>query len=130
MSPDPGIAANPPLLTFRSEPGGMTEIDAGDLLPNDRVRSIALDGEVTQIHRGGSQRYAEPGDTFEVEGTAFEVTSVDERTLGDMTDEDARREGSASLEAYRERMVRVHGGNFEWDDSSEVVRYRFEKSEA
>jgi hypothetical protein len=105
----------------------MAEIDAGALLPNDRVQSMVLDGEVTQIHRGGSERYAEPGDTFEVDGTAFEVTSVDERTLGDMSDADARREGSESLEAYRERMVRVHGGNFEWDDSSEVVRYRFER---
>jgi hypothetical protein len=95
----------------------MAEIDAGTLLPNDRVQSMALSGEVTQIHRGGSERYAEPGD-------------ADERTLGDMTDADARREGSESLEAYRERMVRVHGGNFEWDDSSEVVRYQFEKSEA
>jgi hypothetical protein len=26
-------------------------------------------------------------------------------------------------------MVHVHGGNFEWDDSSDVVRYRFEKRE-
>jgi hypothetical protein len=105
----------------------MTEIDAGALLPNDRVQSMALDGEVTQIHRGGSERYAEPGDTFEIEGTTFEVTDVEERTLGDMTDGDARREGSESLEAYKRRMERVHGGNFEWDETSEVVRYRFER---
>jgi hypothetical protein len=108
----------------------MAEIDAGALLPNDRVRRMALDDEVTQIHRGGAERYADPGDTFEIEGTTFEVTGVDERTLGDMTDADARREGSESLEAYKRRMVRFHGGNFEWDDSSEVVRYRFEKREA
>jgi hypothetical protein len=107
----------------------MAEIDAGDLLPNERVRGMALDGEVTQIHRGGNRRYAEPGDTFEIEGTTFEVTDVEERTLGEMTDADARREGSESLEAYRGRMERVHGGDFEWDDSSEVVRYRFERRE-
>ncbi|PSQ10631.1 hypothetical protein BRC93_08840 [Halobacteriales archaeon QS_5_70_15] len=108
----------------------MAEIDAGALLPNERVQSMALDGEVTQIHRGGSERYAEPGDTFGIEGTTFEVTGVDERTLGDVTDADARREGSESLAAYKRRMERVHGGNFEWDGSSEVVRYRFEKREA
>ena len=107
----------------------MAEIDSGALLPNDRVQSMALDGEVTQIHRGGSERYAEAGDTFEIEGTTFEVTSVEERTLGDVTDADARREGSESLEAYKRRMERVHGGNFEWDDTSEVVRYRFERRE-
>ena len=105
----------------------MAEIDTGALLPNGRVRRMALDGEVTQIHRGGSERYAAEGDTFEIEGTTFEVTSVEERTLGDVTDADARREGSESLDAYRERMERVHGGSFEWDDASEVVRYRFER---
>jgi hypothetical protein len=111
-----------------AEPDG-TDIDAGDLLPNDHVQQLALSGEVTQIHRGASQHYAAEGDTFEIDGTTFEVTSVDDRTLGDMTDEDARREGSESLEAYRERMKRVHGGNFEWDDDSSVVRYRFEPVE-
>jgi hypothetical protein len=105
----------------------MAEIDAADLLPNERVQSMALSGEVSQIHRGASRHYAEEGDTFEIEDTTFEVTGVDDRTLGDMTDEDARREGSESLESYRERMKRVHGGNFEWDDGSEVVRYRFER---
>jgi len=30
------------------------------------------------------------------------------------------------LEAYRERLVAAHGGNFEWDDDSEVVRHQFE----
>ena len=108
----------------------MAEIDAGVLLPNDRVRSMALDGAVTQIHRGGSERYEAESDTFDIEGTTFEVTDVEERTLGDLIDADARREGSDSLAAYRERMERVHGGNFEWDDESEVVRYQFERREA
>jgi hypothetical protein len=107
----------------------MAEIDTGDLLPNDRVQQMALSGEVSQIHRGASQHYADEGDTFGVDGTMFEVTSVDDRTLGDMTDEDAKREGSESLEAYKQRMVHVHGGNFEWDDSSTVVRYRFKKQD-
>ena len=107
----------------------MVEIDAGVLLPNERVRSMVLEGDVTQIHRGGTRRYAEAGDAFEVDGVRFEVTGVDRRTLGEMTDEDARREGSESLDAYRRRMERVHPGDFEWDDASEVVRYRFERRE-
>jgi len=105
----------------------MATIDASDLLPNEHVQQTVLSGDVTQISRGASDRYAEEGDTFELEGAEFEVTSVEERTLGDMTDEDAQREGSPSLEAYRERMVKVHGGNFEWDDDSTIVRYRFER---
>jgi hypothetical protein len=101
----------------------MPEIDPGTLLPNDRMVQQALDGTVTQIHRG--QQYAEVGDTFEVEGTTFEVVAVEERTLGDLTDEDARAEGARNLDHYREILDRAHE-HFEWDDDSEVVRHGFE----
>ncbi|MFQ3319807.1 MAG: hypothetical protein ACI8UR_002423 [Natronomonas sp.] len=104
----------------------MAHVDADDLLPNDHIKKAVLAGDVTQLSRGASNRYAEAGDTFTVEETEFEVTSVEERTLGDLTDADAKREGSSSLEAYKERMQRVHGGNFEWDDTSSIVTYRFE----
>jgi hypothetical protein len=100
------------------------EIDAGTLLPNDHMVQQALDGEVTQIHRG--RQYAEAGDTFDVEGTTFEVVAVEDRTLGDMTDADARAEGARDLEHYRQILDRAHE-NFEWDDDSEVVCHRFER---
>ncbi|SNR31816.1 ASCH domain-containing protein [Halorubrum vacuolatum] len=103
----------------------MSTLDPDTLLPNEHVKEAAVRGEITQLHRGN--RYADPGDTFEVDGITFEITDVAERTLGEMTDADARREGSPSLEAYKERMVRVHGGNFEWDDDATVVRHQFEQ---
>lgn len=103
----------------------MPDIDAATLLPTDRMREAALDGDVTRIHRGHA--YAEVGDTFVVDGTAFEVTAVEERRLGDLTDADARAEGAADLDAYRERLRRAHEG-FEWDDDAAVVRHRFERS--
>jgi len=102
----------------------MTERDPETLLPSERMQSAAVDGDVTQIHRG--DRYADPGDTFEIDGTSFEVTDVTDRTLGDVTDEDARREGVPDLDAYRERLRRAHE-HFEWDDDSDVVRHRFER---
>jgi hypothetical protein len=105
----------------------MADIDADTLLPNERMRSGAQDGDVTQIHRG--QRYADEGDRFEVEGDAFEVVEVRERTLGDLTDEDARTEGMRDLEQYREILDRAHD-NFEWDDDSDIVLHRFEKVDA
>lgn len=105
----------------------MGEIDPDSLLPNDHVKRAVKDGEVTQLSRGASNRYAEAGDTFELDGETFEVAEVEERTLGELSDEDARREGSEDLESYRERMVAVHGGNFEWDETSEIVSYRFER---
>ncbi|WP_132057210.1 ASCH domain-containing protein [Halorussus amylolyticus] len=101
-------------------------VDADTLLPNGRMRDSALAGDVTQIHRG--DQYAETGDRFEISGEAFEVVEVQERRLGDLTDEDAQAEGMADLEQYREVLNRAHD-NFEWDDDSEVVLHRFEKAD-
>jgi uncharacterized protein YhfF len=103
----------------------MAEIDSATLLPNERVERMALEDDVTQIHRGNP--YAEAGDTFVVEGTTFEVVKVRERTLGDLTDEDARAEGSDDLDAYRERLEHAHSDGFEWDDDADVVLHRFER---
>lgn len=105
----------------------MKEIDPTTLFPNDRTVEAVADGEMTQIHRGN--RYAEEGDTFEIDDRQFEVVDVTDRTLGDITNEDARREGSADLESYRERMVRAHGGEFTWDEDADVVRHRVERVE-
>ena len=101
----------------------MTDIEPTVLLPTERMQTQALEGEVTQIHRG--QAYADEGDTFELEGTTFEVIDVTERKLGELTDEDARKEGVEDLEAYRQLLERAHD-HFEWDDESDVVLHRFE----
>ncbi|MFC7213963.1 ASCH domain-containing protein [Saliphagus sp. GCM10025334] len=104
----------------------MTELEPDTLLPSPRMRSQASDGEITQIHRG--RAYAEAGDTFVVDDATFEVVDVTERTLGDLTDADTRREGVEDLEAYRDLLERAHE-NFEWDDGSEVLCHRFERRE-
>jgi len=104
----------------------MAHIDAGEILPNEHVQRMAAEGRVTQLHRG--HQYADEGDTFDIDGETFEVTDVTHRTLGDLTDEDARKEGSEDLEAYRDRLAAVHD-EFEWDDDSDVVRHRFEPVE-
>lgn len=104
----------------------MAEIDPESVFPNSRMIEAVAAGEITQIHRG--QQYAKEGDWFEIDGDRFNVVGVTERKLGDMTDEDARREGSPDLDAYKQRMVEAHGGNFEWDDDADVVRHRVERA--
>ncbi len=102
----------------------MSEIDAGTLLPSPQMKEDALAGDVTQIHRG--QAYAEEGDTFEIDDEEVEVDDVTERTLGDLTDEDARAEGARDLDHYKQILEHAHD-SFEWDDESEIVRHRFEQ---
>jgi len=82
----------------------MARIDADDLLPAQRLRDAVAEGEITQIHRG--DRHAEEGDTFVIDGNEYELVKVRERRLGEMTDEDARAEGSPDLEAYRNALRR------------------------
>ena len=102
----------------------MAHIDAGEILPNGHVQRLAAEGRVTQMHRGHA--YAEEGDTFEIDGEAFEVVAVDDWTLGDLTDEDAQAEGARDLDHYRQILDRAHD-NFEWDDDADIVRHRFER---
>lgn len=104
----------------------MAHRDPEEILPGDHLIGKVKQGDITQMHRG--QAYAEEGDTFEIDGDTFEVTDVTERTLGDMTDEDAKREGSPDLEHYKKRLQHAHD-TFEWDDDSDVVRHRFEAVE-
>lgn len=100
----------------------MARIDASDLLPAERLRTGALEGEITQLHRGDP--HAEEGDTFAIDGTTFAVVDVFEQRLGELTDEDARAEGSPDLEAYRRRIERTH--DTEWDDEKTAFCHRFE----
>ncbi len=46
----------------------MAKIDVDELLPNGRVKQSVSAGDVTQITRGASNRYADEGDSFELEG--------------------------------------------------------------
>lgn len=107
----------------------MAEIDVNALLPNGHVKQAVRKGEMTQLTRGAGNQYAEAGDTFEVDGRTFEVVEVEERKLGDMTDRDAEREGSPTLDAYKQRMKRAHGGNFEWNEDADVLTYHFERQD-
>jgi hypothetical protein len=104
----------------------MARVDPDTLLPNEHVKSAVRSGDITQLSRGAANRYASEGDTFSIDEDVFVIASVDEQTLGDLTDADAQREGSESLTAYRERMQRVHNTEFEWDPTSEILTYRFE----
>ncbi|WP_251330268.1 ASCH domain-containing protein [Haloplanus pelagicus] len=101
----------------------MTLIEANELLPAARIRRAAVAGDVTQLHRG--DKHASEGDRFEIDDVVFEVTTVREERLGDLTDEDARAEGSPDLDAYKKRIERTH--DVTWDDDDTAVLHRFER---
>jgi len=101
----------------------MTSIEADELLPAERLREAVVDGDITQLHRG--DKHASEGDRFEIDDVVFEVTTVREQRLGELTDEDARAEGSPNLDAYKKRIERTH--DLTWDDDDTAVLHQFEK---
>lgn len=78
------------------------------MITNEEDIQKVMNGEKTATRRNG--RYADPGETWEVNGKKFEVHNVFTQSLGEMTDEDARREGFPDMEAYKHRILSMHPG--------------------
>ena len=86
------------------------------------VRS-ALKGEKTEQRRNGVYGY--PGESFELDGESFEITSLTHDRLGDMGEVEARKEGFEDLDAYKSLIARMHKG-MSWDPEHLVWVHRFQ----
>ncbi len=114
------------LLSRMSDyPEKTCEINA--LVTHARLVTAACEGRKTQQRRNGVYGY--PGETFELEGTAFVVKDLRRETLGDMTEDDARAEGYPGLEMYKDVILRMHKG-MEWDGGAKVWVHEFERCES
>ncbi|WP_413305042.1 ASCH domain-containing protein [Bacillus sp. 1P10SD] len=67
-----------------------------------------LAGEKTATRRNG--RYADPGEIMTLEGRQFLVDNVYSQSLGELTDDDARREGFNNVEEYKQSILSIHPG--------------------
>lgn len=67
-----------------------------------------LAGEKTATRRNG--RYADPGEIMTLDGRGFVVEKVYSQSLGELTDNDARREGFQSVEEYKQSILSIHPG--------------------
>lgn len=94
------------------------------LVRNKKLRLAALEGTKTQQRRDGL--YAYPNEEFDIDGVRFVVTSVERKTLADMSDADAKAEGFDSLESYRDLILKMHSG-MEWNGSHKVWVHCFKK---
>lgn len=97
------------------------------LVTHDKLVSAALSGSKTQQRRAGVYGY--PGEKFTLEGTDFEITGLRTERWGDITEEDAQREGYPNLELYRALIERMHQG-MDWDQDQPVWVHDFAKVEA
>ena len=84
-------------------------------------------GQKTQQRRDGV--YGLPGETFELEGDVFEVTTLERQSLGDMSDADAQAEGYPNLAVYKQVILSMHAG-MTWNEGDLVWVHQFEKKSA
>ncbi|GGJ96599.1 hypothetical protein GCM10007063_18820 [Lentibacillus kapialis] len=71
-----------------------------------------INGDKTSVRR--NDRYADPGETLELNGHTILVKDVYPQKLSEVTDADARQEGYGSLDEYISSITTIHGANV-WD---------------
>ncbi|MDR7239017.1 ASCH domain-containing protein [Neobacillus drentensis] len=97
----------------------MTTVNENNALPEktcsvERLITMESDvkkvlaGEKTATRRNG--RYADPGEIMTLEGREFVVENVYSQALGELTDDDARREGFETVEDYKQSILAYHPG--------------------
>ena len=92
------------------------------LVTHPKLVAAAKAGLKTQQRRDGV--YGFPGETFDLEGMTFLVTSLTRQRLGDMTDEHAQAEGYPDLEMYKDIILKMHVG-MTWNADSLVWVHTF-----
>jgi len=100
----------------------MGDIDIETLLPDPKLHSRIVMGRMAQLHR--AECVAEVGDTFDVQGSTFEITDVTERTIEDINMSDVRSECATTPEKFVARLE-AFDGSIEEDDT--LYRYEFER---
>lgn len=92
------------------------------LITREEDRERVLSRKKTAVRRNG--RYADPGEILTINGTAFEVHRVYRQAVADISDEDARTEGFADLEAYKTYIASLHAGAV-WFPQAKVWVHEF-----
>lgn len=113
-----------PMTTSNGYPEKTCSIDR--LVRHKKLVAATLEGKKTEQRRDGVYGY--PGETFELEGQGFEIVSLSHERLGDMTEASAHAEGYATLDDYRDLILRMHKG-MEWDVEHLVWVHRFRRIE-
>lgn len=85
-----------------------------------------LEGKKTATRRNG--RYADVGEIMTLEGKSFKIDRVYEQSLGELTDEDAKREGFNTVDEYKESILSYHPG-MPWLPQMKVWVHEFSKVE-
>lgn len=76
------------------------------LITKESDIELVLQGKKTATRRNG--RYADIGETMELNGQSFVIDDVYIQTLGDLTDTHAQQEGFETVEEYKQSILSYH----------------------
>ncbi len=85
-----------------------------------------LEGQKTATRRNG--RYADVGEIMTLKGRNFKIDRVYEQSLGELTNEDAKREGFNTVDEYKDSILSYHPG-MPWLPQMKVWVHEFSKVE-
>lgn len=100
--------------------------EADQLITNKMLIKAALEGKKTEQRRHGVCGY--PGERFNLDGVEFEITALEQKKLGDMTEADAVAEGFDSMEAYKDLIMKMHKG-MPWNPEAKLWVHKFRRSD-
>lgn len=95
-------------------------------------RLVTVKEDITKVIQGlktasrRNARYADIGEIMELDNIKFVVERVFQQTLGEMTDEHAKQEGYADLEAYKQSVLSLHPG-MPWVSSMKVWVHEYNR---
>ncbi|TXL61720.1 ASCH domain-containing protein [Cerasibacillus terrae] len=91
---------------FESLPEKTCTIEKLVTIPEDVEKVI--NGQKTATRRNGI--YADIGEVMTLKGKNFKVDAIYPQYLGDVTEEDAKKEGYNNLEEYKQAILGIHPG--------------------
>lgn len=96
------------------------------LVTHEKLVAAALAGTKTQQRRAGVYGYV--GETFQLGDVQFVIQDLRQQSLGDMTEEEAHKEGYPNLKMYQDLIMKMHPG-MDWDEAFPVWVHEFTRAE-
>lgn len=103
-------------------PGKTSTVDR--LITMESDIKMVLEGKKSATRRNG--RHADVGEIMTLGGQQFKIDRVYEQSLGELTDEDAKKEGFNTVDEYKESILSYHPG-MPWLPHMKVWVHEFSK---
>ncbi|WP_240375643.1 ASCH domain-containing protein [Bacillus piscicola] len=111
-------------MVYENKQDWPEKFDINKLVTHQKDIDKMMNGEKTSQRR--NNRYADAGDELVLDGHAFIVENVYQQKLKAITEENVKKEGYTSLDAYKEALTSIHHGAV-WDPEAVVWVHELRK---